>query len=149
VEQGQALLPPWQRGVRSVAVALFRRGRKSDLHSKSLARSVPAQATVVTARQTTRTSQDVNSSSEVYEVVLDVQRADGNEPMRRTVQWTVFAAAVPDVQAGSKLAVSLDPERPAIVYPPGYPPPGHKPGVISLAEARILPTSSWLDSQLA
>lgn len=145
----QALLPPLDAGVTIRRVALFRRGRKSDPHSESLARSVPAPATVVSARQATRTSQDVNSSSEVYEVVLDVHSADGGEPTRHTVQWTVFAVAVPAVQAGSKLTVRVDPERPAIVYPPGYPPPGSKPGVISLGDARILPTSSWLDSHLA
>ena len=129
-------------------MALFRRGPKSDPHGDSVARSVPATATVVAATQSTRTSQEVNSSSELFEVELDVQRSDGGAPTRQTVQWTVFNVALADVQTGTQLAVKVDPERPAIVYPPGYPPPGMKPGVISLADARILPGSAWLDSLL-
>lgn len=129
-------------------MALFRRGPKSDPYADSLARALPATATVVNAKQATSTAQDVNSSSEVYQVELDVTRSPGAPATRQTVEWTVFQAALTDVQVGSELAVTVDPERPTIVYPPGYPPPGHRPGVVSLSDVRILPASAWLDSQL-
>jgi len=101
----------------------------------------------VSARRTSTTAQDINSSSETYTVELDV-RPPGVEGYRATVEWTVFNVAVPDVQPGVELDVTLDPEIPAIVYPPGYPPPNMKPGVISLKDARILPVAQWLDARL-
>jgi predicted RNA-binding protein with TRAM domain len=124
-----------------------RRKHKTDPYAESLARSVSASATVVSAQRSSSSPTDVNSSSETYVVELDVQQSDG-DAVRRRVQWTVFDVAVPDVQPGVTLSVSVDPERPGIVYPPGYPPPNARPGVISLADARILPTSKWLDEQL-
>jgi hypothetical protein len=132
-------------------MVLFRRDKKPkfDPYEASLARAVPASATVVAGRQTTHTSQDVNSHSEVYEVELDVTRADaGADVIRQTVYWTVFNVALSDIQAGVTLSVTVDPEFPAVVYPPGYPPPNTKPGVISLRDARILPASKWLEQQL-
>ncbi len=129
-------------------MAFFRRAPKADPHAESLARAVPATATVVLAEQVTRTAQDVNSSSDVYRVELDVSRSPEEPATRRTVEWTVFRVAIPDVQAGTELAVSVDPERPGVVYPPGYPPPGHRPGTVSLGDVRILPTSAWLDALL-
>jgi hypothetical protein len=101
----------------------------------------------VSGRQVSFTSQDVNSHSETYDVELDVRRG-GGEPVRQSVQWQVFNVAIPDIQPGVELAVTVDPEHPAVVYPPGYPPPNVKPGVISLGDARILPASKWIEDQL-
>ncbi len=131
-------------------MALLRRNKepKFDPYQASLDRAVPATATVVGGWQTTHTSQDVNSHSEVYEVELDVTRTAGAEAIRQTVFWTVFNVALSDIQAGVTLSVTVDPEFPAVVYPPGYPPPNTKPGVILLRDARILPTGKWLEEQL-
>ena len=128
-------------------MGLFRRKQKRDPAGDSVARAVPARATVISASRTTTTAQDVNSSSEAYSVELDVQPA-GGPGYRETVEWTVFDVAVPDVQPGVQLDVTIDPEVPAIVYPPGYPPPNMKPGMISLTDARILPGGKWLDGLL-
>jgi hypothetical protein len=129
-------------------MAFFRRTPKADPHAESLARAVPATATVVLAKQATHTAQDVNSSSEVYRVELDVSRSPAEPPIRQAVEWTVFRVALPDVQTGAVLTVSVDPERPEIVYPPGYPPAGHRPGTVPLGDVRILPASAWLDALL-
>ncbi len=129
-------------------MSLFRRRPKSDPYGESLGRSVPATATVVSGKQVTEASPEVMSSSEVFEVELDVVRADGTAQGRQTVRWTVFDVAIPDIQPGTVLSVTVDPERPAVVYPPGYPPPGHRPGMILRADARILPTSKWLEELL-
>jgi hypothetical protein len=129
-------------------MALFgRKTPKRDPYQESLDRAVPASATVVAGRQTTHTSQDVNSHSELFEVELDVLFGEV-DPMRVIVFWTVFDVALPDIRSGVELAVTVDPEVPGLVYPPGYPPPGTKPGVISLRDARILPGSKWLGELL-
>jgi hypothetical protein len=124
-----------------------RRKSEHDPAAESLARAVPASATVVSGRRLTSTAHGVSSSSEVYAVELDVQRPESGTT-RQEVQWTVFDVALPDIRPGSTLSVTVDPERPGIVYPPGYPPVGPKPGVIPLGSARILPTTQWLDAQL-
>lgn len=130
-------------------MGLFRRREpKRDRFAESIERAVPASATVVGARPVTHGVDGVASTSEVYEVELDVDR-DGHDRMRRTVRWTVFDVALADVQAGSVLAVTVDPDRPQVVYPPGYPPANLRPGVIALADARILPASAWLDDALS
>jgi hypothetical protein len=129
-------------------MGLFRRREpKRDRFAESIERAVPASATVIGARPVTQAVDGVGSTSEVYEVELDVDR-DGHGRTRQTVRWTVFDVAVPDVRPGQLLAVTVDPDRPAVVYPPGYPPPNMRPGVIALADARILPTSGWLDDAL-
>ena len=133
----------------SSSMAWFKRNQepKLDPFQASFARAVPASATVVSGHQVTFTSQDVNSHSETYDVELDVRRGDGDSE-RRTVQWTVFDVAFPDIQPGVELSVTVDPEHPSVVYPPGYPPPNAKPGVIALRDARILPASKWIEDQL-
>jgi hypothetical protein len=129
-------------------MGFLRRKKKHDPAEESVARAVPARATVISAARASTTAQDVNSSSEPYSIDLEVQ-PPGAPGYRETVEWTVFDVAVADVQPGVELDVSIDPEIPAIVYPPGYPPPTMKPGVISLSDARILPTAKWLDARLA
>jgi hypothetical protein len=124
-----------------------RRKNKPDPYAASLSRAIPAKATVANAQVMSHSSNDVNESSRAYIVELDVEQPGGGVA-RRKVQWTVFNVALPDVQHGVTLDVTVDPERPDVVYPPGYPPPNMKPGVISLGDARILPTSKWLDDQL-
>jgi hypothetical protein len=130
-------------------MAWFKRHTKPkfDPYQASLARAEPASATVVSGRQVSFTSQDVNSHSESYDVELDVDHGDG-VLVRRAVQWQVFDVAIPDIQPGVKLSVTVDPEYPAVVYPPGYPPPNAKPGVIALRDARILPVSKWIEDLL-
>ncbi len=130
-------------------MGIFRRGKnRPDRYAESLARAIPATATVVSAGLTSYSSNDLNKISEVYVVELDVQQP-GGDAVRRTVQWTVFNVAIPDIQSGLTLSVTVDPEHPGLVYPPGYPPPSAKPGRVSLSDARILPSSKWLDDQLA
>lgn len=124
-----------------------RKKDRPDPYAESLARAVPATATVVSARLTSYSSSDLNKISEVYLVELDVHQP-GGDAARHTVQWTVFNVAIPDIQSGVTLSVTVDPEHPGLVYPPGYPPPSANPGLISLSDARILPTSKWLDEQL-
>lgn len=138
----------WRAGVDyHPAMGLFKRNKGPNVFAQSEARAVPASAKVVSARMSSPGLQTVNSSSQVYEVTLEVSRP-GVELVTQTVAWTVFDIAIPDVQPGVELAVTVDPEVPAVVYPPGYPPPQSKPGVIALGDARILPTSSWLESLL-
>ena len=124
-----------------------RRKNKPDPYAESLARAIPATATVVSAGLTSYSSNDENTTSQQYIVELDVQQPGGGD-IRRTVTWTVFDVAIPDIQSGVTLSVTIDPEHPGLVYPPGYPPPAVKPGMIALGDARLLPSSKWLDEQL-
>lgn len=124
---------------------LRRTPRGPSREERSIARAVPATATVVTAGFAV--SSQRTDTSAPYTVVLDVV-VGGQPPVRREVTWTVYTVAIADVQPGQRLEVTVDPMIPDLVYPPGFPPPSYKPNLVRLEDCRILPTASWLDALL-
>lgn len=124
---------------------LRRTSKGPSAEERSVARAVPARATVVSAGYAV--SSQRTETSAPFDVVLDVV-VPGQPAVRRTVTWTVYTVALGDVQAGTELDVTVDPLAPDLVYPPGYPPPNYKPNVVRLEDCRILPTARWLDGLL-
>ena len=124
---------------------LRRTPRGPSREERSIARAVPARATVVSAGYAA--SSQRSETSAPFDVVLDVVFG-GRPPVRRKVTWTVYTVALGDVQVGTELDVTVDPLAPDVVYPPGYPPPSYKPNLVRLEDCRILPTATWLDGLL-
>jgi hypothetical protein len=87
-------------------VGLFnRKPRGPSREERSAQRAVPARATIVKAGYAV--SSQRTETSAPFDIVLDV--VVGTEaPVRREVTWTVYNVALPEVQVGNVLDVTVD-----------------------------------------